>query len=274
MNSTELRGYLTGLILGDGTINKGVQKRSFEIKSINEDFIMQIYKDITSCSDFDVMVKYVEAYTDKNWVNHKANYTLTIKAHPYFNKKYNYFYDDYRKRRITTESLHWLTLQGLANWYMSDGYICLVGKTKGFIRDRRVDLCTDRYKKEDVVKIQTYLKNKWGWDTSLIKRKTNQKVMYRLRFTKISAQDFLYQIHPYIVPSFHYKLDMAYDYQPTWMTDDYYNLMTEIQKCEHPNNEIVEGEDIVYGFEGSPRQKNPYQPAVAAYLEALTSLNS
>ena len=46
MNSTKLRGYLTGLILGDGSIDKGVQKRAFSIKSINKDFIEKIYEDL------------------------------------------------------------------------------------------------------------------------------------------------------------------------------------------------------------------------------------
>lgn len=39
MNSSELKGYLTGLIIGDGTIGKGITKRSFAIKSICKDFI-------------------------------------------------------------------------------------------------------------------------------------------------------------------------------------------------------------------------------------------
>ena len=33
MNSSELKGYLTGLIVGDGCIGKGVTKRTFEIKN-------------------------------------------------------------------------------------------------------------------------------------------------------------------------------------------------------------------------------------------------
>lgn len=274
MNSTELRGYLTGLILGDGHIDSGVEKRAFSIKSINEDFAQQIYKDLTESTNFKIKYRKIEGYTDGNNVNHKINYEVKIDAHPYFNKKYHYFYDDKRRRRITKESLHWLNLRGLANWYMSDGYICLVGKTKGVIKDRRVDLCTDRYTKNDIEKIRTYFLETWGWETSLIQRKTNNKLMYRIRFKKASAQDFLYQIHPFITPSFYYKLDMCYDYQPSWMNDDYYYLMLEIQKREHPNSEIAEGKDIVYGFEGSPRLKNLCQQAGAASSAALTLLNS
>jgi hypothetical protein len=46
MKSSELKGYLTGLILGDGTIDKGTTKRAFRIKSINFDFIDKIEKDL------------------------------------------------------------------------------------------------------------------------------------------------------------------------------------------------------------------------------------
>ena len=35
IKSSELRGFFTGLILGDASIDKGVHKRAFNIKSIN-----------------------------------------------------------------------------------------------------------------------------------------------------------------------------------------------------------------------------------------------
>lgn len=242
MNSSELRGYLTGLILGDGTIGKGVKKRSFEIKSVNKDFIEEIYENISSCTNFKIEVKEIPYREDEHGVKHKAHSVLYIKAHPYFNKKYNYFYNDNRKRRITTESLSWITLQGLANWYMSDGYICLVGKTKGEIKSRRIDLCTDRYSLKDVEKIQKYFKDVWGWETSIIRRKNKGKIFYRLRFKMADAQNFLYKISPFVTESFKYKLNLHYDYQPKWMNDEYYHLMKEIEKCEYPT--LDEGDKI------------------------------
>lgn len=269
MNSSELRGYLTGLIFGDGRIDNGVRKRAFEIKSMNEDFIKQIYKDISSCTNFQCSYRMVEGYTDAKGVSHKKCWIFRINAHPYFAKKYHFFYNDYRQRRIHKTALKWLTLRGLANWYMSDGYICLVGKTKGFIYDRRVDLCTDRYRKPDVKKIRTYLKEQWGWETSLIQRKQNKKTIYRIRFKKRSAQDFLYKIHPFITPSFRYKLDMKYDHRPDWMTDEYYNLMKEIHECESLNEADKQsagvGEEIVY--DGSIRQKSRFPQEGHVYLE-------
>lgn len=233
MNSTKLRGYLTGLILGDGYIDKGVTKRAFAIKSINKDFIDKIELDLSESTNFKIVVKSFPA-TFKDGVNRKPYWELRTKAHPYFNKKYNYFYDDYRKRRITTEVLSWLNEEGLANWYMSDGYITHVGKTKGVITDRRVDICTDRYKKEDVEKIQRYFMDRWNIKTSLNKRNKT----YRIRISLYDVPKFLLLIEPHITPSFMYKLNLKYDYQPNWMCNEYYNLMREIEKCEHPTSNV------------------------------------
>lgn len=225
MNSSELKGYLTGLILGDGTIDKGITKRSFQIRSINKDFIDKIEEDLKSCTNFHIIRRY-EAEHFSCGCNHKENWVLIIKAHPYFNKKYHYFYDDFRKRIITTESLKWLTPNGIANWYMSDGYICLVGKTKGVIRSRRMDICTDRYKKEDVQKISNYY-NSIGIKTSLIKRDK----FYRIRISKESYEKFIFMIYPYIVESMKYKLYLGYESQPKWMTNEMWNLQENLKSA-------------------------------------------
>ena len=230
MNSTQLRGYLTGLILGDGSIDKGVKKRSFSIKSINKDFIEKIHMDLQSCTNFEFKLNHVGA-TEKNGVSRKEYWELRTKAHPYFSKKYAYFYNDNIKRRITTESLNWLNAEGLANWYMSDGYITFVGKSKGKISDRRVDICTDRYSKEDVEKIQKFFFDKFEIRTSIIKR----NLTYRIRIKLVDSQKFFMLIKDHVTPSFMYKLNLKYQYKPVWMSEEYYHLMQEIEKCEYPN---------------------------------------
>lgn len=228
MKSSELKGYLTGLILGDGTIDKGVTKRAFRIKSINHDFIANINDNLRKNTNFDIRVRYFQA-TKRDGVNRQSYSELYIKAHPYFNKKYNHFYNDYRQRRITTESLSWLNLRGLAAWYMSDGYVVHVGKKSGVIKDRRVELSTDRYRKEDVIKIQKHLEDEYGFVTRLVHR---GKGVYRLRMSLLSAQHFFVMIEPYVVPSMRYKLLMSYEYKPKWMTLEYYDLMNRLQSAE------------------------------------------
>lgn len=235
MNSSELKGYLTGLILGDGSIDKGVTKRSFRIKSINHDFIDKIERDLKDTTPFTIDVILVEA-SYKNGVSRRPYKELKIKSHPYFNKKYNFFYDDFRNRRITKESLNWLTPEGIANWYMSDGYIVHVGKNSGEIKDRRVELATDRYSPDDVKQIQQFFEDTYNFKTSLVKRKHG---VYRIRFSLLSAQYLFLMINEYITPSFQYKLNLQYTYHPKWMSDDYYRLMMKLQSAETQTNNAV-----------------------------------
>ena len=91
MKSSELKGFLTGLLIGDGSIDKGVTKRAFSIKSVDKSFIDKIETEIKSCTNF----KYVVKHTPEHFscgCNHKESWEFRILAHPYFNKIYHKFY--------------------------------------------------------------------------------------------------------------------------------------------------------------------------------------
>lgn len=223
MNSSELRGFLTGLILGDGSIDKGVQKRSFSIKSINKEFIDYIDNCIKSTTNFKTQIKYTPEHYSCG-CNHKDSWEFRIPAHPYFRKVYHYFYNDYRKRRIAVIVFDWLNPRGLAAWYMSDGYVCLVGKTKGIIKDRRMDICTDRYTKEDVELISNKLTDKYNIHTSIIKRNN----AYRIRIQKNSYETFINLISPYMVESMKYKLYLGYTNKPDNLSEEAWNFQQSL----------------------------------------------
>lgn len=236
MNGTMLKSFLTGLILGNGYIDNGIRKRAFRIKSIRNDFVQYIKNEL-SFTDFSIHINNTPPYVKDN-VNHQQCDELVIKAHPYFSKIYHYFYDDFRKRIISKKSLDDLQWNGWANWYMSDGYIVRVGKTKGKITGRRIELSTDRYKYADVIMLSQYLFDRYGYKVTVIKRNN----VHRIRISLSDAQHFLYNISPHVVPSMMYKLDMAYDYRPKWMNDDYYLLMLNIQERQSP---LLTDEEIV-----------------------------
>lgn len=223
MNSSELKGYLTGLIFGDARIDNGVTKRAIRMRSINKDFVEKIKSDIESCTNFEVVINYNQGKW-ANGCNHKDNWELYIKAHPYFAKKYHHFYDDYKHRIASKEALSWLTPNGLANWYMSDGYVCLVGKNSGNIRSRRIDICTDRYSIDTVQKMSNMLKGRFNIDTSIIKRDKFR----RLRISQSSYETFINLVKPYMVNSMMYKLYLGYEQQPVWMSNDNWNLQMNL----------------------------------------------
>lgn len=230
LDSKELRGFLTGLILGDGTIDKGIDARAFRMKSIDEEFIFHIREYLMSNTNFKIKIVEHDEYTKKG-IHHKSYFDLSIKAHPYFAKKYHHFYDDNRQRRITIKTLSWLTPAGIANWYMSDGYIVRVGANSGKIKDRRVEIATDRYSSEDVDKMMDYFKSEYGFKTTKVRRRDG---IYRIRFSLMDAQHFFLLIKDYMIPSMYYKMDLCYDYQPKWMCDDYYELMMSFRSASNP----------------------------------------
>lgn len=226
MNSSELKGYLTGLIFGDATIDNGITKRALRIKSINKDFIDKIENDLNSCTNFDISVRHFDAEF-KNGCNHNEYWELYIKAHPYFAKKYHHFYTDERKRRASKESLNWLNEVGLANWYMSDGYVCLVGKNRGNIYNRRIEIATDRYDINTIESMQKMLKEKFNISTSIVHRgKTS-----RIRVLTESYENFINIVYKHLTDSFKYKAYLGYNYQPKWMSDELWNLQKNLHSA-------------------------------------------
>lgn len=230
MNSSTLKSYLTGLILGDGFIGRGNSKRPFYIKSIYKDFVQKIKRDLDESTNFETKIQEFDERTGIDGVHHKPYWELSIKSHPYFSKIYHEFYNDFSKRIISKKSLERLDWNGYANWYMSDGYIVKVGKESGIIVDRRVELCTDRYSKNSVEFLKQFLEYNFNYKIKIVKRGNIQ----RIRISLLDAQNFLYNISPFVISSFYYKLDMAYTYKPKWMNDDYYNLMKNIQQHQTP----------------------------------------
>lgn len=226
MNSSELKGYLTGLIFGDAYIDKGVTKRAFILKTINQDFALKIKEDIESCSPFQVFIKYNPSII-KNGVSHKENWEVKIYAHPYFAKKYHHFYDDYKNRIASKEALNWITPEGLANWYMCDGYVCLVGKESGLIKNRRIDFCTDRYSLTTIEAMQNMLKKRFNIESSVIKRGK----FYRIRIKATSYETFINLIKPYIVPSMLYKLYLGYSTRPKVLTEEGWSFQKYLQSA-------------------------------------------
>lgn len=239
MNSSELKGFLTGLIIGDGYIDSGITARSFRIKSIHEDYIRYIENELRSSTNFNISVKHFDQCV-RDGVNHKEYWELTIKSHPYFAKKYHHFYDDNRHRIISPLAMQWLNERGLANWYMSDGYVCLVGKESNNIYNRRIELCTDRYNKRTIMRLQNMLYKKFYIESSIIKRGNR----YRLRIRTNSYCQFIRLILPYMVPSMLYKLYLGYDMQPMWMPDDIWELQLRLRSAMTLAGN-AEGHDIV-----------------------------
>ena len=244
ITATELRAFYTGLILSDGSIDKGVRNRAMTLKTINEDFAQYIIDFTRMYTNFPNKSVYKPARISPDGVNHKEHWAVSIGACPYFAKLYHYFYNDYRIKRLTPQCVSWLnTTQAWANFYMSDGYVCNVGKNSGFIRDCRVDFCTDNFTEEETIKLAKQFSNFFNAKTTIVRRKKNDMTMFRFRVSVYDAQDFLVNIDPYVVPSMKYKLIMGYSKPRKWFTKEYCLLLNRYNSA-HPLN--IKSEDIVH----------------------------
>ena len=225
MSSSEVKGFFTGIILGDGFIDSGVTKRSLRIKSINIDFIDFIKTKVAEATPFKYFVKSFPAIAPR-----KAYKEFVIKANPYFAKKYPHFYGDTRNRVVSKQALTWLNPIGLACWFQSDGYVTLVGKTKGKIVDRRVEFSTDRYTKQTVLNLIDMLYSLFGIKSSIVTRGG----VYRIRIKCESYELFFNTIKPHMVKSFYYKMNLAYSNKPKWMTDEFWDFQNTLSECDNP----------------------------------------
>lgn len=109
---------------------------------------------------------------------------------------------------------------------MSDGYVCLVGKTKEMIKNRRVDFCTDRYDMVAIRRLQKAL-SRFDIETSVIKCGNKR----RIRVKASSYERFIWLIGPYVVPQMRYKLWLGYPEKPSWMSEKCWDLQEDLKSA-------------------------------------------
>lgn len=104
--------------------------------------------------------------------------------------------------------LRYLTLQGLAIWFMDDGSKSFK-KVNGKIRSVEVTLNTYLSKEENEI-IISFFEEKWGIKWGLNKSKNH----YRLRMGTKEARRFFVLIEPYIHDSMKYKINLQFTTAP------------------------------------------------------------
>lgn len=243
LNSTELRSFFYGTLLGDSYIHNHV----FYCKQVSKDLIDFKAKIVQQyLPDSHVRVNEYEAYTDKNNVHHQKYWCISAKGE-YIKKLEQLFYPN-GKKVLPSNVINKLTPLGLAMWYADDGTTILVGKNNGYVRSRRVQLCTDCFSQEELTQcIQEF--SKINYAPTLLKR--NEKI-YRLQFERFERQKLLVEMSPYFYnyfPSLLYKLDLGYRgdslLNRNYVLESYHNLYAKISA--HPDfiDRLKIGDDIV-----------------------------
>lgn len=231
LNSTEIRSFFYGTLLGDSYLNSN----TFYCKQISEDLIKFKAKIIKQyIPDANIKVTEHNSYTDKNGVNHQKFWMLSAKGE-YIKKLQKLFYPN-GKKILPKNIVNKLTPLGLAMWYADDGTTILVGKneTTKSARSRRVQICTDCFTKEEIDNIIKELKE-IGIESTSLKRKEG---IYRIQIPEKERQQFLCNISDYFYnyfPSLLYKIDLGYRNESLlnrrYVTEEYHKLYTKISAC-------------------------------------------
>jgi len=200
MNKKEQTAFVSACLLGDGSLRKSDKNARYALSQLatHEDYVLWQQKQFESFVG--TQLTYQDAYQDS--CNHKPQYRLYTKVHPFLTTLYERWYFDGRKT-VSPHDLKLLDWQMLAIWYMDDGYI-----SNGEFERTRGDmwLCTDNFTFAEISMLQKALYEKLNLPFNIRRRPTKTTVRYRLCLTRKFADAMRIGIEPYIFPSFAYKL--------------------------------------------------------------------
>jgi len=253
LDKTKLRGALIGTLLGDSWIIHSKQDNSYKFgcEQINKSLIEYKYKLIEYyCTKRKKPIGKIRVRNrepriiSNNKVSvFKPTYSFLV-GHPYFKFLYKIFYSNGSKQ-VTINTLKYLTIEGLALWYMDDGYIYYTASNG----TRYLDFATDGFDLYSCKNIRRYFKEYHNLDCKIIEHKKNKNsnIKYRIRFNSQNAQKLICTIYPYILDDFKYKLNLKYKHNPKYLKNILPEYLIIMQKefglktvCT-----IINSEDIV-----------------------------
>lgn len=208
-NSAEVKGALYGTLLGDSTVTN---RNEFSCEQISKKLIE--YKgDILKQIAPDLQVYYHSRDRgDKQVINGKIynrniSYVVQTDKHPYFEKYREELYNTGTKQ-VTMKVLNSLTPEGIALWFMDDGYL----DYKASNNTRNLRICTDSFDELSIKNIMQYFNDVWQIQTKLYMHNAgyNRAPKPRVSFNPENSQKLIVLVHKYFLPEFYYKIDLHY----------------------------------------------------------------
>lgn len=199
-NSAQIKGALYGTILGDSTVTN---RNEFSCEQISESLIN--YKaDILSNIATDIKV-----YThsrDRGNIHNKV-YIVQTNRHRYFSKMRECFYHTGTKQ-VTMSILNCLTPEGIALWFMDDGYL----DYKKSSNTRNLRICTDSYDELSIKNIVQYFNDSWDIQAKVYMHCAGRgrPKSPRVSFNAHNSQKLISIMYKYFLPEFYYKIDLRY----------------------------------------------------------------
>jgi hypothetical protein len=201
---SELKGILAGMVLGDSTVAASTNPKNAYMRIQHGlraaeylRYKANILRELTDVTVGDVGGKYPGIYA-------------RTKNHPIYGRLRELAYPG-SKKTVSRTWANWLTVQGLAIWYMDDGclsksYSVNKGGRRRIYR-RQIFLNTCSFTLEENLILVELIKERFG----ITFRAKRFGKYCRLFIGATEANPFIKLVRPYIVPCMEYKLDMEYE---------------------------------------------------------------
>ena len=200
------RGILVGMAIGDGYICKqGQSAYSLRIEHSQKQIEYLEYKKRLLESIFGgrkINIYYRERYDRRTHSVYKQ--CSITKGNIYFKYLLKRLYP-FGKKKYTRQILDYLTPEGIAIWYMDDGYIkSRISKKTNSISSCQTYISTYCSAKEAQI-IVDYFKEVWDIHFSIhTRKKTNSCTICA---NTAESVKFIELVAPYIIPSMNYKME-------------------------------------------------------------------
>lgn len=204
-NASQIKGALVGTLLGDSYISN---RNEFGCEQISENLILYKKNIIDNIApDLNSYLYSRQRKPSKFNKNPKQTYVLQSNHHIYFKKLRELFYKENGKQ-VSVSLLNKLTPEGLALWFMDDGYL----DYKKSSSTRNLRICTDSFDEFSINQIIQYFNDTWNIESKVYmhtaRKGYNPKP--RVSFNAKNSQRFIALTYKYFLPEFYYKIDLHY----------------------------------------------------------------
>jgi hypothetical protein len=208
-NQAEVKGALYGTLLGDSTVTN---RNEFSCEQISENLIKYKGAILENIAPDMKVYYHTRDRGSKQTINNKEynrniSYVVQTNQHKYFENYRQALYNTGTKQ-VTKDILKYLTPEGLALWFMDDGYL----DYKPSNNTRNLRICTDSFDELSIKNIMQYFNDTWHIQTKLYMHNAGygRQPKPRVSFNPENAQKFIVLVHKYFLPEFYYKINLHY----------------------------------------------------------------
>lgn len=197
LTAKQIKKIIYGVTLSDGHID---ERGRFELYSKHEEYakyVGQVLGQITGVSVTFKVKKDKRGY---------LGYRVYTKPHPYFKNMRKHIYNV--RKELNTYNVSRIDEEALAHIYMCDGYTEHAKNRKTNKVQNIGWFCLEAFPREELLLLQTRLKDVWGIETSLVRKPWG--FGYRLRCGGENLQKLVSVIYPFVLGCFAYKTHLFY----------------------------------------------------------------